>query len=73
MNVNPDALRKETVQALRVIDGEVLRHETEARRADVSPFDLRDVSGNAPYVSLITAKLVALNTLALLNEPSKKR
>lgn len=73
MIVSPDALRKETVLLLRLIDVEMDNYKVVSEGAGKSPFRIPNVEGNFNYGELVTAKLTAINTLAILNEQGKKR
>lgn len=73
MNVNPNELRRVTVQVLNRVNEEMTKYEIEAAQSDDSPFQIKDANGNAQYMSLVVSKVSLLNTLTLLNEQGKKR
>lgn len=68
MNINPDILRKETVQLIRQIDTQIGEVEKEAQRFGVSSEKLRVENGNWAMSPLLLAKAQAYNTLVLLQE-----
>lgn len=72
MIVSPNELRKETVQLVRLLDEEIELYHGKAQRSGMSPFRISNDEGQYKYGELVTAKLSAINTLAILNEPRKK-
>lgn len=72
MIVSPDALRKQTVQIVRLLDEEIELYHGKAQRSGMSPFRISNDEGQYKYGELLTAKLSALNTLVLLNEQVKR-
>lgn len=68
MEVSPNVLRRETLQLLNRVNAEIAKFEEESEKLSLSPFQVQDPYGNVLYASLVTSKIMALNTLALLNE-----
>lgn len=66
MEVSPNALRKETVRSLLLINAEMEKYEEEADQLGETPFVIKDRNGRPLYATLMAAKMSALNTLALL-------
>ena len=66
MIVNPDILRRETVQLLNQIEKQIKEVEEVAQRMGIPPEKLRDSSNNWVMPTLLLAKATAYSTLVAL-------
>jgi hypothetical protein len=66
MIINPDIMRRDTVQLLKQIDVQIKEVEEAARRSNVPPSKLRDTNGNWVINPLLLAKVQAYATLVQL-------
>lgn len=75
IDVSPNALRKETTAVLRAVNDEMRKYEEEAKMIgpNATPFQVKDVNGNANYAILIATKSECLATLTELNNQIRRR
>lgn len=66
MNINPDILRRDTVQLITQINEQIKEVEEEARRVGVPPVKMRDRSGGWVMSPLLLAKAQGYSTLVQL-------
>lgn len=72
MEVSPNALRKETVQVLSLINEQIDAVKQAAAGRGITATKLVDDRGNFVLPPLLLAKSSCLNTLTLLNEQGKR-
>ncbi len=68
MDVSPNALRKETIQVLNMLNQQIDEVVIEAEKRDIRPTKLADQRGSFLLAPLLLAKAQCLATLTLLNE-----
>lgn len=66
MIVNPDIMRRDTVQLIKQIDAQIEMVALEAREMKIKPEQLRDYQGGWVMNELLLAKAMAYNTLVTL-------
>jgi hypothetical protein len=66
MIVNPDIMRRDTVQLIKQIDAQIEVVTREARDLKIKPEHLRDSKGGWVMNELLLAKAMAYNTLVTL-------
>lgn len=66
MIINPDILRRDTVQLITQIDAQINEVKAEAQQLDIPPEKLRDANGNWVMSPLLLAKTMAYATLVQL-------
>jgi hypothetical protein len=64
--VNPDIMRRDTVQLIQQIDAQIKVVTQEAREMKIKPENLRDSTGGWVMNELLLAKAMAYNTLVTL-------
>ena len=70
-DINPTALRRETMQLINQINVQIEQVRAEAEIRNIPPEKLRDSEGNWAITPLLLAKAQAYSTLAILQ--AKKR
>lgn len=68
MDVSPNALRKETVQLLGIVNQQIDEILDEAKLRDIPPTKLIDQTGSFLLTPLLLAKAQCLATLTQLNK-----
>jgi len=66
MIINPDILRRDTIQLIKQIDAQINEVKEEAQQIGIPPEKLRDSSGNWVMSPLLLAKTMAYSTLVTL-------
>jgi hypothetical protein len=64
--VNPDIMRRDTVQLIQQIDAQIKVVTQEAREMKIKPEQMRDHKGGWVMNELLLAKAMAYNTLVTL-------
>jgi hypothetical protein len=66
MIINPDILRRDTVELLKSIEAQINQVKKEARQTGISPEEMRDANRNWVMSPLLLAKAQAYATLVML-------
>jgi hypothetical protein len=66
MIISPDALRKDLVALIKVVEAQITVVEQTAKAQGVDPTVLQNQDGSWPLIPLLTAKAQAYNSLVLL-------
>lgn len=66
MIINPDILRRDTVQLLKQIEAQIYEVEEEAKRMGIPREQLRDTTGNWVMIPLLLAKAQTYSLLTQL-------
>ena len=66
MIINPDILRRDTIQLIKQIDAQIEEVKEEAKKIGIPPEKMRDANGNWVMSPLLLAKTMAYATLVQL-------
>ena len=66
MIINPDILRRDTVELLKSIEAQINQVKKEARQTGITPEEMRDANRNWVMSPLLLAKAQAYSTLVML-------
>jgi hypothetical protein len=66
MIVDPDILRRDTVQLLKQIDAQINEVKKASKQMGFPPEELKDANGNWVMIPLLLAKAQAYSTLVML-------
>ena len=66
MIINPDILRRDTVELLKSIEAQINQVKKEARQMGIAPEEMRDANRNWVMSPLLVAKAQAYSTLVML-------
>jgi len=64
--INPDILRRDTIQLIKQIDAQIEEVKEEAKKIGIPPEKMRDANGNWVMSPLLLAKTMAYATLVQL-------
>ena len=66
MIINPDILRRDTIQLLNQINAQIEEVEKAAQNMGIAPYEIRDTNNNWVMIPLLLAKTQAYYTLVQL-------
>lgn len=72
MIVSPDILRREMISLLNMIDAQITEVQKFADAKGIKPEEVKNADGSWAMNPLLLAKVQAVQTLALLNQPQGK-